>query len=63
MFISLLVFLIILAFVAWLVFTLVPMEPNIATIAKALFGIIALFAVTDAMGITHFGILASLPIR
>lgn len=63
MFISLLVFLIVLGFVAWLVLTLIPMEANIKVAVQALFGIIALLAVLDAIGITHTGVLNSLPWR
>lgn len=58
MFISLLVFLVILGLVAWLV-GLIPMEATISQVVRVVFILIAVLAVFDSLGVTHFGVLQS----
>lgn len=62
MFIALLVFLVILGIVALLV-NKIPMDASILQIINIVFIFIAVLAVLDAIGVTHFGILSSFSIR
>lgn len=61
MFIALIIFLVILGIVALLI-QKIPMEANILSIINIVFVLIAVFAVLDAIGVTHFGILSSIPV-
>lgn len=62
MFIALIVFLVILGIVALLV-NKIPMQANILEIVNIVFVLIAVLAVLDAIGITHFGILNFIPLH
>lgn len=57
MFITLLVFLIILGIVAYLI-GLIPMDIAMLQIIRTVIILIAILGVTDALGITRFGVLA-----
>lgn len=58
MFISLIIFLVVLGIIAYLV-GLIPMDVTIAQVIRVVFIIIAIFAVLDAIGFTHLGLLNS----
>lgn len=61
MFLALLIFLVVLAFIVWLV-SQGPFDATIMNIVRGIAILIAILAVLDALGITHFGILSSIPI-
>lgn len=60
MWVSLIVFLIVLAIVALFVQKL-PGESTIKSILNLVFIVMAIFAVLDTLGFTHFGILSLFP--
>lgn len=62
MFVSLLIFLVVLAFVGWLVLQIPGIEP-IKNIVMGIFIFVAIIAVLDTLGVTHFGVLSSFNLR
>lgn len=61
MFLTLIVFLLVLAFIVWLVGQ-GPFDATIMNIVRGIAILIAILAVFDALGITHFGVLSWVPI-
>lgn len=61
MFLTLIVFLLVLAFIVWLVGQ-GPFDATIMNIVRGIAILIAILAVLDTLGITHFGVLAWVPI-
>lgn len=63
MFIALLLVIAFLGFIAWVIARpSVPIEPPFKDFIVGLLVLIALLAVLDFLGVTHFGILTSIPI-